>query len=30
MNLTEDAALWFRAKNPNLEALTWPELKIHL
>ena len=27
LNLTADAAVWFRAKNPNLEALTWPELK---
>ena len=30
LNLTTDAAVWFRAKNPNLDALTWPELKVHL
>ena len=26
LNLTADAAAWFRAKNPNLDGLTWPEL----
>ena len=30
LNLREDAVVWFRAKNLNLEALTWPELKVHL
>ena len=30
LNLTADAAVWFRAKNPNLDALNWPELKVHL
>ena len=30
LNHTADAAVWFRVKNPNLDALTWPELKVHL
>ena len=30
LNLAVDAAVWFGMKNPNLEALIWPELEIHL
>ena len=30
LNLTADVTVWFRAKNPNLDALTWPELKVYL
>ena len=30
LNLTADAAVWFRAKNPNIDAQTSPELKVHL
>ena len=30
LNLTADVAVWFRGKNPNPDALTWQELKVHL
>ena len=29
LNLTADAAVWFKGKNLNLKTLTWSELKIH-